>query len=113
MMSLRFQTKNFLHAKFVVGFFVSTAFLFVGVSSAHAATIIDVVYTPSGAVVGTFIAASATTTTFSPASTGLTGSTTAPTTGSTTLLTFPTGTTLPDFVIAASDFPIRQQSNGG
>lgn len=109
MLSLKLKTKKFMHTKFAVSIFISMAFFFVGASSASAATttMTSVIYTPSGAVVGTYIAASATTTTFtiiSPAP-GLGA-------GSTTILYFPTGTTFVGNTVAG-DFRIRQASDGG
>lgn len=68
-----------------------------------AAAVTGIAYTPSGATVATFVAASSTLTTFTPA--------TAITAASTITLTVPAGSTLANIV--AGDFTIEQATNGG
>ncbi|PJE63052.1 hypothetical protein COU88_01615, partial [Candidatus Roizmanbacteria bacterium CG10_big_fil_rev_8_21_14_0_10_39_6] len=75
------------------------------VSPVFAATLTGISYSPSGSVVGTFVAANNTTfTVFTPI--------TAVTSGSTITLTFPSGTTLTTGNIATTDFTITQAAQG-
>lgn len=76
---------------------------FVGIIPVKAATITSITYTPSGATVGTAVAASSTVTVFTPI--------TAIAADSDIILTFPANTTLNNIV--TTDFTIEQAAYGG
>jgi hypothetical protein len=91
--------KKLLSTVSVLGLITGLMFFSVPV---YAASITTMAYTPSGATVGTAVAASSTVATFTPV--------TAITAGTDIVLSLPTGTTLANIV--ASDFTIEQGASG-
>lgn len=88
----------------LIGIFVLLiGVFFVGIIPAKAATITSITYTPSGATVGTAVAASSTVAAFTPI--------TAIAASSDIILTFPANTTLANIV--AGDFTIEQAAHEG